>query len=106
MTMRPIDLQVVLKQSVNVAKAEKKRINKKQEDKEKAKRNTIIKSTQQHEGVSDVDKTEVDSNVIHEQPRREKPEVNQNKRKKDNENDNKKSPLDDKYKGNFLDITE
>ena len=103
MSLRPIDLQVVLNQMGEVGRKEKNRQDRRHIRKDQAAQ-TSRDISSQHSNVNDVDKVEVGIDA------KKKAESIASKKdledKKEKQKKEKDRHLDSKFKGNFIDLRE
>jgi hypothetical protein len=104
MSLKPVELQVVINQMSEVGKTEKERIKKKSNEQLEKDKKLTKERISHDESIVDVDKVDVGEQVERDSKRFKK------KKKHDEESQdgkNKTEPrIKEEYKGNFLDITE
>ncbi len=104
MSLRPIDLQLLLKQTSSVSKRELQ--NKVKRRDEKIAKDQKIELKRENI-IVEVDKTQVDKNVVGSlKLSDEKKKSKSNNKKEEDKTTDEKDKRDEKYKGNFLDIKE
>ncbi|OHD50496.1 MAG: hypothetical protein A2096_17405 [Spirochaetes bacterium GWF1_41_5] len=108
MSLRPIDIQTLLTHMNEVGKIEAERINKKNLIEISENRQITQKNLQKKEGITDVNETEKDSNIINDE---NKNSGNRRNRRDPREQEEKGEKDRSKYyredfKGNFIDIKE
>jgi len=105
MSLKPIDFQVILQGTHEVGKKEKEKLDKKKHDQDSKDRSLAVKTKDQSDAVVHIDKAEVGKDV----PRHQNvSRISGKKHNQDNDGEStgQNSQIIEKFKGNFLDITE
>jgi len=106
MSLRPIDLQVVINQMAEVGKREKKKIDKYKSNEAEKGQKIIKESTEENDKQINVDKVEVteEARAQHKDDQQKKKKRRGHQAEGDGEKD--KVSITSEYKANFLDIRE
>ena len=103
MSLRPVDLQVLLNQMSEVGRKEKKREDKRTEEKQDKDERLKAKQLNYNIEIADVDKVEISEKSSQ---RIQKTKGKKKEKKDHGKEDSRRPGVDGKLKGNFIDIRE